>query len=598
MLLLPCVSFCYTVSMPSGAHIHTKVVVIVAAVLLMPLTVLAVPSEQQFLETKDAFDQLWHSAAETTKRRADLEENLQQFDVKVQRARQDLEEAVRLRKDLRERVRDRRELVDVLQQQIRAAGETEAFYRGIADRQRDDYIAFVRYVASKEIALQEAGPSAGGPVLRRILRGSLGERIDEELAYAALLKARSSFLRQAGVLVTESGRAQERLQSIAGQLTSELEELEGKSKVLENAMDKKAAFIDDSWRQRKLTEEELKNVAEEAQEAQSRIASMQTSLLTINAKLKEERLKEMRSALASLEADKAGLDAQRQALQRKDTAIRLLQETAMRTLQTAMQQRNTDKKLYKRLEQEELSLKGKEAALEALTGSGALSVPAQRIAALTQEVALLKEAIALMRDGIPAEPAKEYVRARHEAEGVAPELSGIAAKVQDLTTRINELTDSIGVRLSEIETTEQQTGLEGLPPLFSWPATGPLTATYLDPDYERVFGIPHRAIDIAVPQGSPVKAIAEGIVFAVKDGGATGYSYILIGHRNGFASLYGHVSLALVKVGDRVRYGQTIALSGGRPGTRGAGPMTTGSHLHLEMMKDGKQINPLTVLQK
>ena len=582
--------------MPPGAHIHihTRVVVIVAAALLMPLTVLAVPSEQQFLETKDAFDQLWHSAAETTKRRADLEENLQQFDVKVQQARQDLEEAVRLRKDLRERVRDRRELIDVLQQQIRVAGETEAFYRGIADHQRDDYIAFVRYVASKEIALQEAGPSAGGPVLRRILRGSLGESIDEELAYAALLKARSSFLRQAGVLVAESGRAQERLQNIAGQLTSELEELEGKSKVLENAMDKKAAFIDDSWRQRKLTEEELKNVAQEAQEAQSRIASMQTSLLAINAKLKEERLKEMRSALASLETDKAGLGAQRQALQRKETAIRLLQETAMRALQTAMQQRNTDKKLYKRLEQEELSLKEKKAALGALTGSGTV----QPIAALTQEVALLKEVIALMRDGIPAEPAKEYVRARYEAEGVAPELSGIAANVQDLTKRINELTDSIGVRLGEIETTEQQTGLEGLPPLFSWPATGPLTATYLDPDYERVFGIPHQAIDIAVPQGSPVKAIAEGIVFAVKDGGATGYSYILIGHRNGFASLYGHVSLALVKVGDRVRYGQTIALSGGRPGTRGAGPMTTGSHLHLEMMKDGKQINPLTVLQK
>lgn len=580
--------------MPSGAHIHTKVVVIVAAVLLMPLTVLAVPSEQQFLETKDAFDQLWHSAAETTKRRADLEENLQQFDVKVQLARQDLEEAVRLRKDIRERVRDRRELVDVLQQQIRAAGETEAFYRGIADRQRDDYIAFVRYVAGKEIALQEAGPSAGGPVLRRILRGSLGESIDDELAHAALLKARSSFLLQVSVLVAESGRAQERLQNIAGQLTNELEELDGKSKILENVMDKKVAFIDDSWKQRKLTEEELKNVAQEAEEAQSRIVSMQTSLLAIHAKLKEERLKEMRSALASLEADKAGLDSQRQALQRKDAAIRLLQETAMRALQTAMQQRNTDKKLYKRLEQEEFSLKRKEAALGALTGSGA----SQQIEALTQEVVLLKEAIALMRDGIPAEPAKEYVRVKYEAEGVAPELSGIAAKVQDLTTQINELAGSIGVRLSEIETTEQQTGLEGLPPLFSWPATGPITATYLDPDYERVFGIPHRAIDIAVPQGSPVKAIAEGIVFAVKDGGATGYSYILIGHRNGFASLYGHVSLALVNVGDRVRYGQTIALSGGRPGTRGAGPMTTGSHLHLEMMKDGKQINPLTVLQK
>jgi murein DD-endopeptidase MepM/ murein hydrolase activator NlpD len=101
-----------------------------------------------------------------------------------------------------------------------------------------------------------------------------------------------------------------------------------------------------------------------------------------------------------------------------------------------------------------------------------------------------------------------------------------------------------------------------------------------------------------VAQGSPVHALAEGIVFAVKDGGKTGYSYILIGHRNGYASLYGHVSLAMVKTGDVVRFGQTIALSGGQPGTHGAGHMTTGPHLHLEIMKDGEHVNPLSVLPK
>ena len=70
------------------------------------------------------------------------------------------------------------------------------------------------------------------------------------------------------------------------------------------------------------------------------------------------------------------------------------------------------------------------------------------------------------------------------------------------------------------------------------------------------------------------------------------------GHRNGYATLYGHVSSFLVKKGDVVMKGQAIAFSGGTPGTHGAGPMTTGPHLHLELTKDGKHIDPRSVLDE
>ena len=126
--------------------------------------------------------------------------------------------------------------------------------------------------------------------------------------------------------------------------------------------------------------------------------------------------------------------------------------------------------------------------------------------------------------------------------------------------------------------------------------SGPITAGYFDLSYEAVFGVPHRAVDIAVPQATPVRSVSDGVVFAFKDGGLTGYSYILIGHRNGYASLYGHVSSSFVKQGDIVSAGQMIGLSGGRPGTRGAGYMTTGSHLHLEITKDGVHVNPTSIL--
>lgn len=133
-------------------------------------------------------------------------------------------------------------------------------------------------------------------------------------------------------------------------------------------------------------------------------------------------------------------------------------------------------------------------------------------------------------------------------------------------------------------------------PRFQWPVTGRLTATFLDSDYHAFFGIPHKAIDIAQPQGSPVRSAAEGIVHYVQHGGASGYSYILIGHRGGYATLYGHMLDMYVAPGDDVDAGQVIGLSGGQPGTPGAGPMTTGPHLHLEIIKDGVHLDPLMLL--
>jgi murein DD-endopeptidase MepM/ murein hydrolase activator NlpD len=133
-------------------------------------------------------------------------------------------------------------------------------------------------------------------------------------------------------------------------------------------------------------------------------------------------------------------------------------------------------------------------------------------------------------------------------------------------------------------------------PQFHWPAYGGIAAGFLDAAYKQHFGVPHYGIDISIPQGSPVYAAADGVVFLVRDGGDTGYSYILIGHRGGYATLYGHVSLAVVGVGQEVAAGQQIALSGGTPGTHGAGPMTTAAHLHFEVIQNGTNINPRSVL--
>jgi murein DD-endopeptidase MepM/ murein hydrolase activator NlpD len=132
--------------------------------------------------------------------------------------------------------------------------------------------------------------------------------------------------------------------------------------------------------------------------------------------------------------------------------------------------------------------------------------------------------------------------------------------------------------------------------VLSWPVepTLGISADFGDPYYFDRFGLAHEAIDIPVLQGSEVQAVADGEVIAVIDNGL-GYNYVIIRHK-GFASLYGHVSKFFVEEEQQVRTGDVIALSGGTPKTPGAGGLTTGAHLHFELLADGRKIDPLPYL--
>lgn len=164
-----------------------------------------------------------------------------------------------------------------------------------------------------------------------------------------------------------------------------------------------------------------------------------------------------------------------------------------------------------------------------------------------------------------------------------------SAEVQILQS-LHELWDAEGDALSMAH--------DGVTPThFEWsvaPRLG-ISAHFEDAAYKQRFGFSHHAIDIPTPQGTIVRTVADGVVAKVNDQGK-GFSSIVIAHGGGLTTLYGHVSGFLVSEGEQVLAGDAVALSGGMPGTNGAGHLTTGAHLHLAFMKDGVAVDPLPYL--
>jgi murein DD-endopeptidase MepM/ murein hydrolase activator NlpD len=119
---------------------------------------------------------------------------------------------------------------------------------------------------------------------------------------------------------------------------------------------------------------------------------------------------------------------------------------------------------------------------------------------------------------------------------------------------------------------------------FIWPAKGPISS-YFGPSHP--LGID---IDFFADPNQPVKAAASGTVtFAGGDPCCSYGYYVTIQHANGLSTLYGHLSKINVVKGQQIGQGEVLGL-GGRTG------YATGNHLHFEVRKDGKAVDPLLYL--
>jgi murein DD-endopeptidase MepM/ murein hydrolase activator NlpD len=100
----------------------------------------------------------------------------------------------------------------------------------------------------------------------------------------------------------------------------------------------------------------------------------------------------------------------------------------------------------------------------------------------------------------------------------------------------------------------------------------------------------HRGIDFAGPAGSQVMSVASGVVTYSKERFGYGKT-VEINHGNGYVTRYAHNQRVLVAVGDTIQKGQPIALIGstGR---------STGPHLHFEVLKQGRAVDPMSFVRQ
>lgn len=113
------------------------------------------------------------------------------------------------------------------------------------------------------------------------------------------------------------------------------------------------------------------------------------------------------------------------------------------------------------------------------------------------------------------------------------------------------------------------------------PAEGKVSATF--PTYSS--GKPHSGIDVACPEGTPIRASKDGVCIKRREIETSYGKYLFIEHAENLISIYAHNSELIINEGDHVKAGDIIAYSGNTGNS-------TGAHSHFEIRVNGSAINP------
>ncbi len=188
---------------------------------------------------------------------------------------------------------------------------------------------------------------------------------------------------------------------------------------------------------------------------------------------------------------------------------------------------------------------------------------------------------------------REFNFDRDPPRGGASEGEGVSAEIPDLSSMLANLEKKVDLRTSQLSALEnlilarelkQEIHPEGRP------VENGFISSYFgereDPfDGQETF---HKGVDFAGTKGSTVVAVAAGVV--TWSGERSGFGKLIeINHGDGYVTRYGHNEKTLVSVGDTVKRGDAIGLMGstGR---------STGPHVHFEVLRNGRQVDPLSFI--
>ena len=163
------------------------------------------------------------------------------------------------------------------------------------------------------------------------------------------------------------------------------------------------------------------------------------------------------------------------------------------------------------------------------------------------------------------------------AFGARVDIDGLIRRANILAASFSEINDTLA------RNNERMANTPSIMPTAGW-----LTSHFSRKRLHPILHIAraHEGIDVAAPMGSPIVAPAAGVVSRVAR--ETGYGLVVeVNHGNGIVTKYAHCSRIVVKQGEKVTRGQVIA----NVGTSG---LSTAPHLHYEIHRDGKVVDPLT----
>ena len=171
--------------------------------------------------------------------------------------------------------------------------------------------------------------------------------------------------------------------------------------------------------------------------------------------------------------------------------------------------------------------------------------------------------------------ASQATQGRVEASA-APPTGKVAMADSSQTARVVEPTPAMSSQ-EAVKTAEPAGSLPG----FRWPVRGRVIAAF----GPKPNGVQNDGINLAVPEGTPIKAADDGVV-AYAGSELKGYgNLVLVRHPNGFVTAYAHASDILVKRGETVKRGQVIAHAG-QTGS------VTSPQLHFEIRKGATPVDP------